>query len=415
MITDESLNVSAEKTVHAAETVMLAEHEEYFDRERWHDVETESPSAEYVRKSNNQRYFSTLSAALLLLTTVLAGGGGVFTAYYLHSMSRFRLPLPQNAAYRDTLVHWTGYYEDGVLFFDVQEPTCFFTTHDNRFYIGEGHPVSLLEFSPRGELLRTIPLESKPAAVVFGSPGQLFEGKIVVSHLNSITVYSPDGKLELSWDMPNEKSAVFGLALSADSLYAADSGTKLVERFDGNGQLIQTIGEPTEGNKEKPADAAAFDGFAVYKAPMTLAVSPKTGLLHVANPGKHKIEVFTPDGHWEQALSWGYASSDPIGFSGCCNPTAVMILDDGRIVTAEKSVIRVKIYRTNRRLDCFVAGPETLDRKPLNVPQLSSFRLMAAHNDRCLSLGVVGGKEIVVFDPILRVVRFFQPQQREQQ
>lgn len=409
MMTDESRNFSSRQdgsTFDAREAIRLSEMDEYDNRERWHSVEKESLSEEYARR-NGHKYIPVFSVALLLLVTTLAGSGGIFTAYYLHAMSRFRLPLPNHSAYRDTLLHWTGYYENDVSFCDVQEPTCFFTAQD-KFYIGEGQPPSLLEFSSDGTLLQTIPLESEPIAVVIGGAGQLFEGKIIVSHRTSIAVYSPDGQQESLWRMPGEKPAVWSLALSEDSLYVADSGERVVYRFDGDGSLIQTIGGPPDDGNDG-SDADGFGGFAVYKAPIMLAVSPKTGLLHVTNPGKHKIEIFTSDGHWEPSLSWGYVSSDIVGFSGCCNPVSLLILDDGRVVTAEKSIVRVKVYQTNRRLDCFVAGPEVLDRKPQNVPQLESFRLTAVHNDRTLFLGAMSGKEIAVFDPVLRVVRRFMP------
>lgn len=52
------------------------------------------------------------------------------------------------------------------------------------------------------------------------------------------------------------------------------------------------------------------------------------------------------------------------GFCGCCNPTHFALLPDGGFVTAEKGIVRVKVYGPDGKLRAFVLPPM---RKPAVV------------------------------------------------
>ena len=45
------------------------------------------------------------------------------------------------------------------------------------------------------------------------------------------------------------------------------------------------------------------------------------------------------------------------GFSGCCNPAHFAFLPDGRFVTSEKGLVRVKTYKPSGEFDAVVAAP----------------------------------------------------------
>jgi hypothetical protein len=81
------------------------------------------------------------------------------------------------------------------------------------------------------------------------------------------------------------------------------------------------------------------------------------GLVWVSNPGRHRVESYTPDG--EPRFAWGKPSASIDGFCGCCNPTGIALLPDGRCVTFEKGLPRVKVFSREGRLDCVVAGPSS--------------------------------------------------------
>jgi hypothetical protein len=45
------------------------------------------------------------------------------------------------------------------------------------------------------------------------------------------------------------------------------------------------------------------------------------------------------------------------GFSGCCNPAHFTFLPDGRFVTSEKGLVRIKTYKPSGEFEGVVAAP----------------------------------------------------------
>jgi hypothetical protein len=68
------------------------------------------------------------------------------------------------------------------------------------------------------------------------------------------------------------------------------------------------------------------------------------------------VELYTTAGDLE--LAWGSPLGGVAGFCGCCNPIALAALPDGRVVTCEKGISRVKVYSAEGRLEAVAAGPE---------------------------------------------------------
>lgn len=81
------------------------------------------------------------------------------------------------------------------------------------------------------------------------------------------------------------------------------------------------------------------------------------GLLRVNNAGRHRVECYTRDGDLEQ--SWGRPGVAIDSFCGCCNPISLALQSDGRCLTAEKGLPRVKVYTAAGTLESVVAGPES--------------------------------------------------------
>ena len=48
------------------------------------------------------------------------------------------------------------------------------------------------------------------------------------------------------------------------------------------------------------------------------------GIIHAANPGKHRVERYTPAGELLGHIGH-FHGTDPAGFGGCCNPTNVAV------------------------------------------------------------------------------------------
>ena len=148
-----------------------------------------------------------------------------------------------------------------------------------------------------------------------------------------VEVYDAQGKRQAVWDRPGPRAVLTSIALGEEDVFVADAGSLVVWRYDPAGKVIGQIGrrDPSRG----------IAGFVCPSPYFDVALAPD-GLLRIANPGVHRVEAYTFDGH--QELSWGKAGMAIGEFCGCCGPSHIAILPDGRVVTAEKGIPRVKVY-----------------------------------------------------------------------
>lgn len=212
---------------------------------------------------------------------------------------------------------------------------------EDRLYIAAGPVVSVMDAggAPVTELTLTGPVRSLSVA----ADGTLFAG-----HKNHVEVYDPKGRRLAVWDAPKGKPYLTGMAVGDKDVFVADAGNRVVWRHDRAGRVLGRIGE-----KNPQKDIPGL----VLPSPFLDVEIGADGLLRVNNPGRHRVEVYTFEGDLE--LAWGKPSMAIGGFCGCCNPVNVSLLPDGRCVTFEKGLPRVKVYGTDGTLECVVAGPES--------------------------------------------------------
>ncbi len=175
------------------------------------------------------------------------------------------------------------------------------------------------------------------------------DGRIYLGLDNFLSVHDAAGKPLARWPLP-AGALVTSLAAGADAVYAADAGNKTVHVFTPAGRPASRIGSA------KPSGDAP--GILLPSACFDVALDP-LGSLWLANTGRHSLENYARDGRLRS--SWGEASTEPEGFCGCCNPAHFAILPDGRFVTCEKGIPRLKVYSQAGRLECVLAGPEQLN------------------------------------------------------
>ena len=211
----------------------------------------------------------------------------------------------------------------------------------DRLYVATKRGVSV--FLKEGAVLSEISLSSPARCVAVAADGTVYAG--VRDHLE---VYDPKGQRIAIWDSPSRRSWLTGLALGENDLFAADSANRCVLRYDRNGTLIGRIGEK---NKDRN-----IPGLIVPSPYLDVEIG-RDGLLRINNPGRHSVELYTSSGDLE--ASWGKPSVAIEGFCGCCNPVALALLPNGRCVTCEKGLPRVKVYSSEGIFDCVVAGPES--------------------------------------------------------
>jgi len=338
--------------------------------------------------------------------------------------------------YRHIPPEWIAYQQTAVFQCPVPSPpTCFMVQNDSTYIIGTADPPALLFFDDKGTLLKKMDLPEEPRAVACGTSDTILTDKIVVVHPKRIAVYTAEGNQEGSWLIPwndanitwreqlpeqpmfhskgNIEGENFGLEFNArclvltpNHLFVAESRARRVYRFDAEGNHDRTFGEskgaPPGTQFSWMENKNYFGGFVVYASPIMMTYSPQADLLYITNPGKHRVEAFTLDGLYQPELSWGETSASLSGFAGCCNPTWLETLDDGRILTVEKSVSRIKIYRTDGQLDCVVAGANSLN------DQLPESRRMPLQLDqRYFGVAVLSEGRIAIFDFGFSLIRIF--------
>jgi hypothetical protein len=211
----------------------------------------------------------------------------------------------------------------------------------DRLYIAAGDCVSVLEAD--GRQLSEINLGTAARCVAVASDGTMYAGA-----RDHIEVFDAKGKRLAAWDSPGKRTWFTGLAVGEKDVFAADSGNRVVLRYDKSGKLIGRIGEK---NNERNVPGI------IMPSPYLDVKLARDGLLRLNNTGRHKVEAYTMSGDLE--FAWGKPSSAIDGFCGCCNPIGLTLLPDGRYVTCEKGLPRVKIYSPEGAFEAVVAGAET--------------------------------------------------------
>ncbi len=222
---------------------------------------------------------------------------------------------------------------------------------DDRLYLCAGN--YLTAFSQDGKPGLEIALPEMACCAAVAGDGTIYAGT-----RGSVHVFDAQGHRQAVWNSPNPKSWFTGIAAGTKDIFVADSGGRVVLHFNRDGSLAGRIGEKST-EKQAP-------GFAV-PSPYLNVVIHRDGLLRVNNTGRHQVEAYSFDGEFSGA--WGKFASAIEGFCGCCNPVGIAALPDGRFVTAEKGLPRVKVYSAAGEFESVVAGVETF---PENAKACSS-------------------------------------------
>ncbi|MBI5802436.1 MAG: hypothetical protein HZA92_17140 [Verrucomicrobia bacterium] len=234
-----------------------------------------------------------------------------------------------------------------------------------------------------GRRLRTVSAAQPVRCVAFDAQGRLFAGlKNQAARLGATGVLEPLGE-----PLGGRDSALTCLALADDGqIFAADSGERLIWRLAADGHVLGQI---------KPA----AHGFTVPRAFFPIAW--RNGQLIVADPGRHQIQTYAPDGRL--LAKWGERSRDASGFAGCCNPVSFAALPDGTLVTAERGQPRVKLFNADGTLRRELAGPEQFAAS-LQAARAEADELLGCQAG-LLDLAVSPRGAVVVLDRTTREVR----------
>lgn len=223
----------------------------------------------------------------------------------------------------------------------VVDPRRLVIGPDDKVYISGNKVVGV--FDLQGSKLREFATADVVRALAVDK-----DGTVYASLKDHVEVFDASGQRKAKWDSPASKTWFTGLAVAENDVFAADAGNRVVLRYDKAGKVIKRIGQKDT--------AKGIPGF-IIPSPFFDVELAADGLLRVTNPGNHQVEAYTFDGDLE--FSWGRPTVGIEGFCGCCNPINIALLPDGRVVTCEKGLPRIKVYGAKGQFESVVLGPES--------------------------------------------------------
>lgn len=203
-------------------------------------------------------------------------------------------------------------------------------------------------------------------------------GRAWVGGWQRVEVYDPAGTLAVTWRDPGRLGLVTAIAFGGGDVFLGDATARWVRRYDAKGTWKNDIGsQHRKGGFHIPNGAVDFD-------------VDRNGVLHVANPGMHRVERYRADGTLLSHFG-RFDGNDPAGFPGCCNPTNLAVDGGGRVIVSEKAGPRVKAYGPSGDLVAVVAGAAfDAGAKNMDLAVDASGRIFVADTARL---------EILVFEP----------------
>jgi hypothetical protein len=228
-------------------------------------------------------------------------------------------------------------------------------------------------FDVLGALVRRWSTALPPYAVAASTDGSVWVGQ-----MGQVEIFDGAGKLSRTWKDGMHFGCVTSIGFLKDSVLIGDSTQRCIHRFDTAGKSLNTIG------KHNP-----LGGLLIPNGVVDFGVDSQ-GVIHVANPGKHRVERYSPEGALLGHMG-KFTGPDPAGFSGCCNPTNVAIAGPGLLCVTEKAGPRAKIYDYAGQLITMIES---------------------AGFDPCtknMDVAVDGSGHIFVSDPVKLAVFVFEP------
>jgi len=218
---------------------------------------------------------------------------------------------------------------------------------DRLFAVGDSRVVV---FDSAGGLLREWSTSLPGYCVALGP-----DGRVWVGQFEQVEIFDEQGKLLDTFKDPERLGLVTAIGLNAESVFLADATSRWIHHYDRKG------------------------GFHIPNGAVDFVIGDD-GVLHVANPGMHRVERYKPDGEYLGYFG-RFDGQDPAGFPGCCNPTNLALDRKGRVVVTEKASPRVKLYgQDGELLQVLATDGFDLKAKNMDLAVDSTGRIYVADN-----------------------------------
>jgi hypothetical protein len=167
------------------------------------------------------------------------------------------------------------------------------------------------------------------------------DGSVYAGELRQIEIFNGSGKLLNTWRDERLLTRVTQIGFLPESVLAGDAADRAIRAFDRQGRFLNNIGKDNSVN-----------GLLIPNGVVSFGVD-SGGIIHAANPGKHRVERYTAGGELLGHIG-RFDGVDPAGFTGCCNPTNVAVRD--AVYVTEKAVPRAKVYDFSGKLLAVIAA-----------------------------------------------------------
>jgi sugar lactone lactonase YvrE len=208
------------------------------------------------------------------------------------------------------------------------------------------------------------------------------DGRVYIGSAGRVDAYDLDGNHVGGFTAgeQDKPADVTALAVFGVDILVADAQARIIRRYDLVGKPRGVIG-----------DQSKTRSFILPNRSLDLAVDSR-GLVYATDSGRHQVTAWDLDGA-PRGKFGKFGMMAPEDFVGCCNPVNVAVTPDGKVVTAEKMVARVKVFEPDGRLLALI-GPEHFD------PACTHIHLAVDSRGRILAA-----------DPVRREVKVFSPNQ----
>lgn len=214
-------------------------------------------------------------------------------------------------------------------------------TFNGNIYLASAE--ELLVISPDGQKVASFNIKPDARAIAVENE------RIAIAYKQHIEIISYSGEILYKTEVLSDSSVFTSVAFYNNKVFVADAGKRRIYGF-GHEKLVVEM--------EGVSGAKNLHGFIIPSPYFEIAVNSENELW-CTNPGMHALQHYNENG--DLINSWDKASLDIDGFNGCCNPAQIAFLHDGRFVTSEKGMSRIKVYSKTGELESVVAAPSKFE------------------------------------------------------
>ena len=243
---------------------------------------------------------------------------------------------------------------------------------DQVIALGDGH---VRVFTAGGELVRQWRANDGAECLTVGE-----DRRIYVAGAGRVEVFEAGGGRAggFAFGDAAKPPNVSAIAVHGADVLVADASARIIRRFDASGRQRNLIG-----------DQGRTKAFMLPNGRLDVSVDA-AGIVRATDSGRHQVSSWALDG--TPVGKFGkFGMQDPADFVGCCNPMNVATTPEGKVVTSEKMVARVKVFEPDGRL-LAVIGTEHFD------PMCTQIHLDVDSKGRILAADPVR-RRILVFAP----------------